>query len=79
MGIIFGMGFLIFLIFTIPAAMFFGGSITLFYLRYKRKKTVFLVTAIICLVLALIFLACGGIGVLFMYEPLEYIGILAIV
>ncbi|MGN1403968.1 MAG: hypothetical protein ACI4XB_06595 [Ruminococcus sp.] len=75
MGIVLGLGLIIFLVFAVPAVMLLIGSILFFCFWHKNQKTVLLVLGIVCLVLMVICVVLAGIGLLMMLGPLSYAGI----
>lgn len=75
MGIVLGLGLMIFLIFAVPAVMLLIGSILFFCFWHKNQKTVLLVLGIVSLVLMAICIILVGIGLLIMLGPLSYAGV----
>ncbi|WP_295214191.1 hypothetical protein [Ruminococcus sp.] len=76
MGLVLGLGLIIFLIFAVPAVMLLIGSILFFCFWHKNRKTVLLVLGIVSLVLMVICMVLAGIGLLLMYGPLSYGGMI---
>lgn len=75
MGIVLGLGLMIFLIFAVPAVMLLIGSILFFCFWHKNQKTLLLVLGIVSLVLMVICIILAGIGLLMMLGPLNYAGV----
>lgn len=75
MGIVLGLGLMIFLVFAVPAVMLLIGSILFFCFWHKNQKTLLLVLGIVSLVLMVICMVLAGIGFLLMCGSLSYAGV----